>query len=676
MKEYQNRNGQQDEKLTGIFRGTARGFGFVSLADRKDDIFIGARDTCGAFDGDEVEIMITRPGRAGKSQQGRVLRVIKRNTRKLVGVYQKKKDFGFVVPGRQGLCHDIFISKDHSMKAGDGQVVECLITDYGGSGKSPEGRIIDIIGSSKDPAVDGEKVLRAYQIPLSFPPEVDRQIREIPDHVLEEELTGRRDLRELMTVTIDGEDARDLDDAITLSREADGWLLGVHIADVSHYVREGSPLDREALERGTSVYLPGSVVHMLPRRLSNGICSLNEGEDRLALSCLMKIDAGGHVVDHEIVESVINVNHRMSYTQVSALLEDADLYDGVYDDAADMFRDMDQAARLLRSLRRRRGGIDFDFPESSISLDEKGFPTEIKPYERNEAARIIEDFMLAANETIAEDCYWQDIPFLYRSHEAPDGERIRRLGALLRGFGLYLHTKKEKIHPKEFQQLLGRIEGTPAEAMISRLVLRSMKRARYTTENLGHFGLAVSNYCHFTSPIRRYPDLQIHRIIKERLHGKLDEERTQHYRRILPGVAEQTSRTERRADDVERDVEKIKKAEYMTGQICTLCSGIISGITSRGIYVELENTCEGLVKFESMKDFYVYDEKTLLLTGESFGKVFYLGQPVSVYVDDVDLQTSTVLFHLKGELGGAGKRRKKGNVQTYGSKKRPQTHRK
>lgn len=419
----------------------------------------------------------------------------------------------------------------------------------------------------------------------------------------------------------------------------------MHIADVTHYVREKSALDKEALNRGTSVYLVNKVIPMLPHELSNGICSLNENVDRLALSCLMEIDGRGNVIGHEIAETVIRVNHRMSYTQVSHILDGDRELSETYSDSVDMFKSMKILSDLLREKRHERGGIDFDFPESKIILDEHDFPVDIHPYDRNPATKIIEDFMLMANETIAEDFFWQELPFLYRTHESPDADRIRRLMILIKNYGYHLNIKQDSVHPKEFQKLLGRIEGTPEETMISRLVLRSMKQARYTTEDFGHFGLAVSHYCHFTSPIRRYPDLQIHRIIKENIKGRLDDERQAHYYHILPEVAIQTSSTERRADEAEREVEKMKKAEYMSKRIGQRYVGVVSGITNWGLYVELPNTCEGLIRLQDMDDdYYVFDEIGYTLTGEDTGRIFRLGEKVGIIVKDVDFLSKTVNF--------------------------------
>ncbi len=639
------------DKFVGKFCGSQKGFGFVTIEGRTEDVFISPEKTGGAFHGDKVQIQIIResvPGRGGlsaKRAEGVVLQIVERGFEEVVGTFQKSKNFGFVVPDNQKLGTDIFIPNNKSMQAVTGHKVLVRLTSYGSDRKSPEGEVVQILGHADDPKTDILTVVKAFGIPDTFPEDVIEQLKSVPDHVLEEEKANRKDIRDVMTVTIDGEDAKDLDDAITLTREGDHYMLGVHIADVTHYVKEGSPLDKEALKRGTSVYLVNTVIPMLPHALSNGICSLNEGVDRLALSCFMEIDGKGTIVGHEIAESLINVNHRMSYTQVSKILDGDQTLSETYEDAVDMFRLMKELSDLLREKRHDRGGIDFDFPESKILVDEKDFPVDIHPYDRNPATKIIEDFMLMANETIAEDFFWQELPFLYRTHESPDLEKIRRLMMLIRNYGYHMNLKQDTVHPKEFQKLLGKIEGTPEETMISRLVLRSMKQAKYTTENLGHFGLAVNYYCHFTSPIRRYPDLQIHRIIKEQLSGQLDDRRQSHYHMILPEVAVSTSANERRADEAEREVEKMKKCEYMSKRIGQRYEGVVSGVTNWGIYVELPNTCEGLIRLQDLyDDFYVFEEQSYCLRGEDTGKVFKLGDRIKIIVKYVDFVAKQIQF--------------------------------
>ncbi len=564
----------------------------------------------------------------------------------MVGTYQKNKNFGFVVPDNQRIGKDIFIPIERSKGAVNGHKVLVEITDYGGDRKKPEGKVKEIIGHINDPGTDVLSIVYAQEIPLEFPEKVLRQAQRTPDEVSEADRAFRTDLRDWTIVTIDGEDAKDLDDGISLTRKGQLYQLGVHIADVTNYVQENSALDREALKRGTSVYLADRVIPMLPHKLSNGICSLNEGKDRLALSCLMDIDEKGNVVSHQICETVIRVTRRMTYTSVKKILEDHDEQEiEKYRELVPMFEEMEQLATVLRKKRRKRGSIDFDFPETKMILNEKGVPVEIRPYERNTATKLIEDFMLIANETVAEDYFWQEIPFLYRTHDTPDPEKIQKLAAFIYNFGYSIKNTKEEIHPKELQKLLARIEDSPEEDLISRLTLRSLKQAKYTVECSGHFGLAAKYYCHFTSPIRRYPDLQIHRIIKENLRGKLNADRVNHYQSILPAVADQCSKLERRADEAERETEKMKKAQYMKSHLGEEYEGVISGITTWGIYVELPNTIEGMVHVSNMwDDMYYYKEETMEMIGSQFGKVYSLGQKVKIQVLISDPETRTIDF--------------------------------
>ncbi|MCR5215352.1 MAG: ribonuclease R [Lachnospiraceae bacterium] len=633
--------------LRGTFISNAKGFGFVEVEGEDSDFFISEENTNQAFHLDVVDIQADRGAKPGKRREAKVIRVVEHQIKDLVGTFEKSKGFGFVIPDNGKICEDIFIPKEECKDAMTGHKVVVHITQYPTKNKNPEGVITEIIGHINDPGTDILSVVRAYGIPESFPEEEMAYLENIPDHVLEEEKVGRLDLRDVLTVTIDGEDAKDLDDAISIRKNGDGtYELGVHIADVSHYVTEYSPLDQEALHRGTSVYLVDRVIPMLPHKLSNGICSLNQGEDRLALSCIMDIDAKGSIVGHKIAETLIHVDRRMSYTNVQKIIGDHDpQVCKEYEGFVEMFELMEELAAKLRAKRRKRGSIDFDFPESKILLDEKGHPVDVHPYERNTATRIIEDFMLAANETVAEDYFWQELPFLYRVHENPDPEKIERLGIMINNYGYSIHISQDDIHPKEVQKLLDKIADTPEEAMISRLTLRSLKRARYATDCLGHFGLAAKYYCHFTSPIRRYPDLQIHRIIKENLHGKLTEKRIHHYDEILFDVASATSLTERRADDAERDVDKMKKVEYMQDHIGEEYEGAISGMNNMGIYVELMNTVEGMVRVSSMEDdHYEYDEPHFAMVGVHTRKTYRLGQKVKIRVEAADKLLRTIDF--------------------------------
>ena len=641
---YMKSNGKV---LTGTFISNAKGFGFVEVEGRDEDLFIPEDKQGGAFHKDTVEVALL-PAKTGKRQEAQVIRIIARGMTQVVGTYeQSKSNFGFVIPDNTKIAQDIFVPKEWSKGAMTGHKVVVEITGYGTNTKSPEGKVVEILGHINDPGVDIMSIVRGFELPVEFGEKLMNQVERVSQEVSEADCAGRRDLRDVTMVTIDGEDAKDLDDAITLTKEGDVYRLGVHIADVTNYVQERSALDVEALKRGTSVYLVDRVIPMLPHQLSNGICSLNQGCDRLALSCIMEVDPSGKVVDHRIAETLINVDHRMTYTSVAKIL-DGDMEErNKYEDFVEMFELMKELSDILRHRRHERGSIDFDFPESKIILDEKGRPVDVYPQVRNAATKIIEDFMLCANETIAEEFYWREIPFLYRIHEIPDHEKIDKLQVFLQNFGIYLKSSHDEIHPKEVQKLLTKIEGTPEEPLISRLTLRSMKQAKYSAYSSMHFGLSTKYYCHFTSPIRRYPDLQIHRIIKETLHNKFTTRRFSHYDAILPKVAEQSSKMERRAEEVEREVCKLKKAEYMRRRIGEVHEGIISGVTNWGIYVELPNTIEGMVHVSILPgDYYYYDEKTYSMVGERTGRTFKLGEKAKIRVKDVDMMLKNIDFEL------------------------------
>ena len=662
---------------TGIFSAHHRGFGFVTIEGRDGDLFVPPDDTGDAMDGDTVQVIIDENGRGGRAE-ARVLKVLKHANETLIGTFEKNKSFGFVIPDNPRITMDIFIPQGKENGAVSGHKVVVKLDTYATRNKNPEGHVQEILGHINDPGVDILSIVRAYGLPEEFPEDVMEEVSYAPeelsaDYVAEEiGKNGRVDLRDVPMVTIDGEDAKDLDDAVSVSKETINgetiYHLGVHIADVSHYVKEGTPLDAEAYKRGTSVYLVDRVIPMLPHRLSNGICSLNAGCDRLAMSCLMDIDEKGIIVGHKICESVVRIDRRMTYTAVNAILEakngteepqtdapekekskeKAEFAKKCLEEYADfvpMFLLLDETARVLRKKRMARGAVDFDFPECKIILDAKGRPVEIRPYERNAATMLIEDCMLAANETVAEDYYWQQIPFLYRSHEKPDGEKIKRFGILINNFGYSIRLQNGELHPKEMQKLLEKAAGSPEEALLARLALRSMKQAKYTTECMGHFGLAANYYTHFTSPIRRYPDLQIHRIIKENLHGGLTKKRIAHYEKILPEVAIWTSSRERLADEAERETDKAKKVQFMERHIGEEFTGVISGISNYGFYVELPNTVEGMVRLANLDgDYYVFDEEHYELVGERTRKKFKLGQTVKIQVVSVDRYLKTIDF--------------------------------
>ena len=632
---------------TGVFTSHPKGFGFVTIEGMDEDIFIPAEQVNGAMHMDTVQLVIS-PTTGGKRREGTITKILSHGMNEVVGTYEDNKTFGFVVPDNPKIAKDIFIPKERSMGAVTGHKVIVAITDYGKDGKKPEGKVTEIIGHINDPGVDIMSLVKAYNIPVEFSPKIMRQVENVSNEVSEADMAGRLDLRDWQMVTIDGEDAKDLDDAVSLTKEGDLYCLGVHIADVSNYVQEHSALDVEAEDRGTSVYLVDRVIPMLPHKLSNGICSLNAGENRLALSCIMMIDEKGKVVDHKIAETVIKVDRRMSYTSVKKILADQDKAERAeYKELVPMFEMMEHVAAILRKKRMKRGSIDFDFPETKIILDKSGRPVDIKPYERNVATRMIEDFMLIANETVAQDYFWQEVPFVYRTHENPDEEKIKKLSTFINNFGYTLHIGSDEVHPKELQKLLSKIEGTEEEPLISRLTLRSMKQAKYTTECTGHFGLATNYYCHFTSPIRRYPDLQIHRIIKDCLRGRMNAKKAEHYEKILPEVAKHASEMERRADEAERETDKLKKVQYMKERLGQEFTGVISGVTSWGFYVELPNTIEGLVHVTALEgDYFQFSEETYELIGEHTNIHYKLGQTVTVIAVDVDEVMRTIDFKL------------------------------
>lgn len=640
------KNKKEGRYLTGTFISNPKGFGFVEIEDEETDIYISEENTCGAFYKDLVQIEITKEEREGHRREGKVVKVLEHTVTSVVGTIEKSDSFGFLIPDNRKITKDIFIPIECMKEAITGDKAIAQIKNYGSSKRNPEGKIIEILGHEGEKGVDVLSVARSYELPMEFPEKVINQAEKIKTELNEGDFFGRMDLRDWTMVTIDGEDAKDLDDAVSLTKEGEFYRLGVHIADVSNYVQYNSALDREALKRGTSVYLVDRVIPMLPKKLSNGICSLNAGEDRLALSCLMDIDKKGNVVGHKIAETVIHVTERMTYTNVNKILthEDEEVTK-TYQELVPMFFLMKELSELVRKNRRKRGAIDFDFPESKVILDENGKPVDIYEYEHNAATDLIEDFMLLANETVAEEYYFNEIPFVYRTHEEPDAEKIESAFSMIRAGKIKVKKAKENVSPKEIQQVLKEIKGLECEPFFARLLLRSMKQAKYTTDCIGHFGLAARYYCHFTSPIRRYPDLQIHRIIKENLRRRMTKEKKQHYKEILPDVASRSSMLERRAEEVERETVKMKKAEYMMAHIGEEFEGVISGVTEWGFYVELSNTIEGLVHVNLLTDdYYEYDREQYTLKGEASGKVYRMGQKIKVKVLKADLASRTVDF--------------------------------
>ncbi|NSJ92233.1 ribonuclease R, partial [Coprococcus sp. MSK.21.13] len=584
----------------------------------------------------------------GKRSEGEVIRILDRVNKTVIGSFEDSKNFGFVVPDEKRIYQDIYIPKGNTMGAHSGDIVIAEITKWPEKRRSPEGKIVEILGKKGEKGIDILTIIKKYNLPEEFPEKVQKYTENIPDEIKEEEYNNRMDLRDKKIITIDGEDAKDLDDAISIEKLPNGnFYLGVHIADVSHYVKEKNPLDKEALKRGTSVYLVDRVIPMLPKKLSNGICSLNPKVDRLTLSCFMEIDKTGKVLNHKVVESVINSSERMTYTDVNKILKDNDQQlIKKYDYLMENFKLMEELCKILYKKRINRGAIDFDFEECKIILDEEGKPVEIKPYEREIGNRIIEEFMLVCNETIAEYMFWANIPFVYRIHEEPDSEKLQHFNEFVYNLGYSIKYSKE-IHPKALQEVVEKVKGKKEETVINTLLLRSLKQAKYSPECVGHFGLAARYYCHFTSPIRRYPDLIIHRIIKEYIKGRTTEKRIKKLEGEVAYASVQSSEMERLAEEAEREVDDLKKAEYMSERIGEVYDGIISSVTAFGLFVELPNTVEGLVHISTLlDDYYVYDERGLRLIGEKTKKIYRLGDEVKIKVDKVDLDSYEVYFAL------------------------------
>lgn len=632
--------------VVGKLQGHQKGYGFVIPENNESDVFIPISNMSGAMHGDKVIAKVTKEEQGGKRREGEIIRVLQRKNKHIIGTYEDSRNFGFVIADDKRISQDIFIPKSDKNGAKTGQIVIVEITSWPDGRRNPEGKIVNILGNKGDRGIDILTIIKKHGLPEEFPPKVERYAENISEEIPEEEYKRREDLRDLNLVTIDGEDAKDLDDAVSIERLSNGnFRLGVHIADVSHYVREKNPLDREALKRGTSVYLIDRVIPMLPKKLSNGICSLNPRVDRLALSCIMEIDKSGKVLDHKIVESVIRTKERMTYTDVTKILRDKDeelikRYDYLYED----FKAMDELCNILYKKRMNRGAIDFEFEESKIILNESGKPIEVKPYEREIANRIIEEFMLVCNETIAEHMFWANIPFVYRIHEDPDEEKLNVFHEFVHNLGYVVKWTKE-VHPKTLQEVIEKVKGKKEETVVSTLLLRSLKQARYAPECTGHFGLAARYYCHFTSPIRRYPDLIIHRIIKEYINGQIDENRIARLNKEVEYASKQSSEMERVAQDAEREVDDLKKAEYMADRIGEVYEGIISSVTNFGVFVELPNTIEGLIHISSFDDdYYIYDEKHLSLIGERTKKVYRLGDEIKIKVSKVDIDAREIYF--------------------------------
>ncbi|WHE07929.1 ribonuclease R [Thermoanaerobacterium thermosaccharolyticum] len=636
--------------IKGKIDATSRGFAFLIPENENiKDIFISKDNLNSAMQNDIVLVRVTKKVE-GKKWEGEVVKILKRANSTIVGTFEKSRNFGFVVPDDRSITQDVFISKSDTMNAQDGMKVVVKITKWPEKRRSPEGKIVEILGKKDDPGVDVLSVIRSYNIPEEFPKKVIREAENIEEKISSEEISGRTDLRNLNIVTIDGEDAKDLDDAVAVEKLKSGdYILYVSIADVSHYVKEGSELDKEALNRGCSVYFIDRVIPMLPHRLSNGICSLNPSEDRLTLTVKMKIDKNGNVVDHDIFESVIRSKERMTYTNVYKILEEND--DELkerYKDLIEDFNNMRDLAEILLERRKRRGSVDFDFEEAKVIVDENGKPVDIVKVERNIAHRIIEEFMLVANETVAEHMHWINVPFVYRVHEHPDMEKLMAFNKFIHNLGYHIKgIGGDEIHPKALQELIKQVRGKNEQRVVETLLLRSLKRARYSPEDLGHYALATQYYTHFTSPIRRYPDLIIHRIIKENIHGKLNEKRQEHYNKILNDISLKASERERAADSAEKEIEDLKKVEYMKERIGNVYKAIIANVTNYGFFVELDNTVEGLVDIDTLDDdYYHYDDETYTLVGERTNKRFSIGDVVYVKVVGANVDRREIDFVL------------------------------
>lgn len=640
---------KKKRQITGTFRANEKGYGFVEVENIEDEIFIAGKNTNTALNGDVVSIEIIANKERDKKAEGKIIKVIKRENTDVIGTFQKSRNFGFVVPDDKKITTDIFISKKHYGKAKNNQKVVVEIIKYPSKGKNAEGIIKEIIGNRDEAGVDMLSVIKQYSLPYEFPSEMDEELKYIQDNIDEKDIKNRVDFRNEQIFTIDGEDAKDLDDAISIEKLDNGnFLLGVHIADVSNYVKEGSLLNKEAIERGTSVYMFDRVIPMLPTKLSNGICSLNQGVDRFTLSIVMEIDTKGQVLSSKVCKGVIKVTRRMTYTNVTKILENSDeKICKEYEEYINKFKLMEELANILKARRKSAGYLDLNIPESKIVLNEDGIAIDVKKYDVTIANEIIEQFMLTANEQIAEKFYWLQAPFIYRVHEVPDIDKIKELNKFLFNLGYKIKANKDNIHPKAFAEVLDKIKGTEEERVISNLILRTLKLARYENENQGHFGIASKYYCHFTSPIRRYPDLFIHRVISKYLNSNynVDERIIEKYLEQAKKYAKKSSEREKVATTAEKDAEDIKKAEFMQDKVGKLYDGVISSITPFGIFVELPNTIEGMIRFENLGgDYYNYDEDNKILIGDHTHEVLKIGQKMTVQVIEADKFTRRISF--------------------------------
>lgn len=657
--------------VLGRMQMHSKGFAFlIPEEDGQDDIFINPSDLNSAMNGDKVLVRREKPSFAGERAEGVVLRILERAVAEVVGTYEASHNFGFVIADDKRIPHDIFIPKSKANGAMDGHKVIARITKYPEEWRSAEAEIIKILGHKNDPGVDILSIIYKHGMTIDFPEEVLQQAAETPDEISPEELEGRVDRRDEQIVTIDGADAKDLDDAVTVKQLDNGnYRLGVYISDVSYYVEKDSPIDIEAYARGTSVYLVDRVIPMIPHRLSNGICSLNPNADRLTIGCEMEINPHGEVVNHEVFPSVIRSKERMTYSDVNKILVDKDEeLREKYAELVPMFEQMEKLAAILRKKRKDRGAIDFDFKEAQVLVDEDGKATDVVIRERSVAERLIEEFMLAANETIAEHFHWMDVPFIHRIHEEPDEGKLESFFEFLASLGIAVKGTANEVHPRALQKVLEQIKDEPEEMIVSKLMLRSMKQAKYASQSVGHFGLATQFYTHFTAPIRRYPDLIVHRLIRTYLFNQdMDKNTLSYWRENLPDIAKHTSEMERRAVDAERETDDLKKAEFMLDKIGEEFDGIISSVTNFGMFVELENTVEGLIHVSYLvDDYYHYDDRSHALIGEHTATIYRVGDEVKVRVVQVNMEERAIDFEL---VEARPKKRRKAVKQTITAKR-------
>lgn len=635
--------------IKGVFRGNEKGFGFVKIDGQDEEIYISRGNTKDAVNGDEVLIKIIDDTVEGNRKEGKIVKTINHKRNEIVGTFTKRKNFGFVVPDDREFNTDIFISKKSFNKAKNNQKVVVKITKFPQGNKSAEGEITEIIGGINEAGVDMLSLIKEYNLPYEFPDDVILEAKKVENKITKKDLQNRLDLRSKNIFTIDGEDAKDLDDAIYVTKlENENYELGVSIADVSHYVAENSKLDQEAIIRGTSIYMLDRVIPMLPKELSNGICSLNVNEDRLCLSVISEITPDGEIVSSDIRKAVINVKERMSYADVQKILDGKNKkvlkrYEKYIED----FKLMEELAKILKQKREGAGSLDLDIPESKVILDKNGFAIDIEKYKIYFANEIIEQFMLTANEIVAEKFYWLEAPFIYRVHEEPDTEKVNALNKFLFNFGYKIKSNKEKVYPKAFAEVLEKVKGREEEMVVSNLILRTLKVARYESENKGHFGIASKYYCHFTSPIRRYPDLFIHRIISKYIDNSyiLNEKNLEKYKEQATKYSQTSSEREKIAQKVEREAIAIKKTEYMQNKIGKEYEGIVSGITAFGMFVELENTVEGLIKFEDLgNEYFIYNDENKTLIGENSKKIYKIGDKIKIKVIYANKQLRRINF--------------------------------